>query len=446
MLQPAVKAEYYAMAESTSSGPSSSTAERGAAALSAVPGCTTDMSAAKNYYKRYRICLGHLNQKSVELNGQACRFCQACGSFHSCDAFEGDKKSCARKLKRHNERRSALKAARRAPRPAATKAQRSTAATGAAAAPSCSPKAAPAQLAVLPALGAALGAWTAVPAALAGQPGQCGMAELPGPSQQAGSGTALPALAARPPVRLPGLPAPGAAGPPCMAPAVLLAAHQQLRHQLWQQREQARLAQVAAAPQSSGGTGDPPGTPSHGAPGTPCHDRPSPHGAQLRSALRSPEAQPAPRPDVHQQLQELLQQQVRAAQQAQPSAAFGSLPSMASAASQSDTLRTSLPVAALGPAPLPGTWVPDNGALSAAEAPDARGPAPAAALPARAGGDGGAALPLGWTEPWAAATEPSWDDLYIDTPGDAFPSASRLGGGAKPMACCPACGGTGFLL
>lgn len=70
MLQPAVKAEYYAMAESTSSGPSSSTAERGAAALSAVtppgcrqprcqvPGCTTDMSAAKNYYKRYRICSG----------------------------------------------------------------------------------------------------------------------------------------------------------------------------------------------------------------------------------------------------------------------------------------------------------------------------------------------------------------------------------------------------
>eukprot|EP00887_Chlorella_sp_A99_P000934 scaffold5.g934.t1 len=38
---------------------------------------------------------------------------KACGRIHSIDEFEGDRRSCRRKLKRHNERRSAKKAARR---------------------------------------------------------------------------------------------------------------------------------------------------------------------------------------------------------------------------------------------------------------------------------------------------------------------------------------------
>jgi hypothetical protein len=43
--------------------------------------------------------------ESMVIQGRPQRFCQQCGRFHDCTEFEGTRKSCRRKLERHNERR-----------------------------------------------------------------------------------------------------------------------------------------------------------------------------------------------------------------------------------------------------------------------------------------------------------------------------------------------------
>jgi len=66
-----------------------------------------ELISEKTYYKRYRICVEHCNMHSLVLDGRRLRFCQQCGRFHELTEFEGQRKSCRRKLKRHNERRRA---------------------------------------------------------------------------------------------------------------------------------------------------------------------------------------------------------------------------------------------------------------------------------------------------------------------------------------------------
>jgi hypothetical protein len=39
------------------------------------------------------------------VEGQSIRFCQQCGRFQLLDEFDGDRRSCRRKLEKHNERR-----------------------------------------------------------------------------------------------------------------------------------------------------------------------------------------------------------------------------------------------------------------------------------------------------------------------------------------------------
>ncbi|XP_074589830.1 squamosa promoter-binding-like protein 9 [Curcuma longa] len=70
-----------------------------------VPGCEADISELKGYHKRHRVCLECANASSVELNGEQKRYCQQCGKFHVLANFDEGKRSCRRKLERHNKRR-----------------------------------------------------------------------------------------------------------------------------------------------------------------------------------------------------------------------------------------------------------------------------------------------------------------------------------------------------
>lgn len=73
--------------------------------LCQVDGCGEELVDAKKYYRRYRICQLHCNMPSMTVDGRRQRFCQQCGRFHDIGEFESAKRSCKRKLKRHNERR-----------------------------------------------------------------------------------------------------------------------------------------------------------------------------------------------------------------------------------------------------------------------------------------------------------------------------------------------------
>lgn len=70
-----------------------------------VPGCEIDISELKGYHRRHRVCLGCANAGAVVLDGQSKRYCQQCGKFHILSDFDEGKRSCRRKLERHNKRR-----------------------------------------------------------------------------------------------------------------------------------------------------------------------------------------------------------------------------------------------------------------------------------------------------------------------------------------------------
>ncbi|XP_027121161.1 squamosa promoter-binding-like protein 7 isoform X1 [Coffea arabica] len=70
-----------------------------------VTGCGADISELKGYHKRHRVCLQCANAGAVVLDGQSKRYCQQCGKFHILSDFDEGKRSCRRKLERHNNRR-----------------------------------------------------------------------------------------------------------------------------------------------------------------------------------------------------------------------------------------------------------------------------------------------------------------------------------------------------
>ncbi|XP_072959951.1 squamosa promoter-binding-like protein 9 isoform X2 [Typha angustifolia] len=70
-----------------------------------VPGCEADIRELKGYHKRHRVCLRCANASSVVLDGEHKRYCQQCGKFHILPDFDEGKRSCRRKLERHNKRR-----------------------------------------------------------------------------------------------------------------------------------------------------------------------------------------------------------------------------------------------------------------------------------------------------------------------------------------------------
>ncbi|CAI8590806.1 unnamed protein product [Vicia faba] len=76
-----------------------------ASARCQVPGCEVDISELKGYHRRHRVCLRCANAVTVLIDGEAKRYCQQCGKFHVLPDFDEGKRSCRRKLERHNTRR-----------------------------------------------------------------------------------------------------------------------------------------------------------------------------------------------------------------------------------------------------------------------------------------------------------------------------------------------------
>ncbi|KAF8765656.1 hypothetical protein HU200_008151 [Digitaria exilis] len=70
-----------------------------------VPGCEADIRELKGYHRRHRVCLRCAHVSAVMLDGVQKRYCQQCGKFHVLLDFDEDKRSCRRKLERHNKRR-----------------------------------------------------------------------------------------------------------------------------------------------------------------------------------------------------------------------------------------------------------------------------------------------------------------------------------------------------
>ncbi|CAN0915109.1 Squamosa promoter-binding protein 1 [Linum grandiflorum] len=67
--------------------------------------CTTDLSVAKPYHRRHKVCEYHSKAQVVLVSGMRQRFCQQCSRFHELPEFDDMKRSCRRRLAGHNERR-----------------------------------------------------------------------------------------------------------------------------------------------------------------------------------------------------------------------------------------------------------------------------------------------------------------------------------------------------
>ncbi|KAL3649889.1 hypothetical protein CASFOL_006292 [Castilleja foliolosa] len=70
-----------------------------------VEGCTFDLSKAKEYHRKHRVCDGHSKSPKVIVGGLERRFCQQCSRFHSLSEFDEKKRSCRKRLSDHNARR-----------------------------------------------------------------------------------------------------------------------------------------------------------------------------------------------------------------------------------------------------------------------------------------------------------------------------------------------------
>ncbi|KAK9751170.1 hypothetical protein RND81_02G247600 [Saponaria officinalis] len=70
-----------------------------------VEGCNVDLSAAKHYHRKHRVCESHSKSSRVVVHGHERRFCQQCSRFHGLSEFDQKKRSCRRRLSDHNARR-----------------------------------------------------------------------------------------------------------------------------------------------------------------------------------------------------------------------------------------------------------------------------------------------------------------------------------------------------
>ncbi|KAM0939385.1 putative transcription factor SBP family [Dioscorea sansibarensis] len=70
-----------------------------------VEGCRFDLSTAKEYHRKHRVCESHSKCPKVIVAGQERRFCQQCSRFHELSEFDLKKRSCRRRLSDHNARR-----------------------------------------------------------------------------------------------------------------------------------------------------------------------------------------------------------------------------------------------------------------------------------------------------------------------------------------------------
>ncbi|KHN34486.1 Squamosa promoter-binding-like protein 8 [Glycine soja] len=86
------------------------TTEPGSTILSNSPrcqaeGCNADLSQAKHYHRRHKVCEFHSKAATVIAAGLTQRFCQQCSRFHLLSEFDNGKRSCRKRLADHNRRR-----------------------------------------------------------------------------------------------------------------------------------------------------------------------------------------------------------------------------------------------------------------------------------------------------------------------------------------------------
>ncbi|XP_062229746.1 squamosa promoter-binding-like protein 12 isoform X2 [Phragmites australis] len=70
-----------------------------------VEGCRVDLSSAKDYHRKHKVCEAHSKAPKVVVAGLDRRFCQQCSGFHGLAEFDQNKRSCRRRLTHHNARR-----------------------------------------------------------------------------------------------------------------------------------------------------------------------------------------------------------------------------------------------------------------------------------------------------------------------------------------------------
>ncbi|XP_047328280.1 squamosa promoter-binding-like protein 14 [Impatiens glandulifera] len=70
-----------------------------------VDDCGEDLSNAKEYHRRHKVCEGHSKSSKAMVGNQMQRFCQQCSRFHLLTEFDEGKRSCRRRLAGHNKRR-----------------------------------------------------------------------------------------------------------------------------------------------------------------------------------------------------------------------------------------------------------------------------------------------------------------------------------------------------
>ncbi|KAL2319958.1 hypothetical protein Fmac_028927 [Flemingia macrophylla] len=68
-------------------------------------GCNADLSQAKHYHRRHKVCEFHSKAATVIAAGLTQRFCQQCSRFHLLSEFDNGKRSCRKRLADHNRRR-----------------------------------------------------------------------------------------------------------------------------------------------------------------------------------------------------------------------------------------------------------------------------------------------------------------------------------------------------
>ncbi|XP_027091717.2 squamosa promoter-binding-like protein 14 [Coffea arabica] len=67
--------------------------------------CEEDLSHAKDYHRRHKVCEFHSKATKALVSKQMQRFCQQCSRFHPLPEFDEGKRSCRRRLAGHNRRR-----------------------------------------------------------------------------------------------------------------------------------------------------------------------------------------------------------------------------------------------------------------------------------------------------------------------------------------------------
>ncbi|XP_022874032.1 squamosa promoter-binding-like protein 14 isoform X1 [Olea europaea var. sylvestris] len=70
-----------------------------------VDNCKEDLSMAKDYHRRHKVCEVHSKASKASVGKQMQRFCQQCSRFHPLSEFDEGKRSCRRRLAGHNRRR-----------------------------------------------------------------------------------------------------------------------------------------------------------------------------------------------------------------------------------------------------------------------------------------------------------------------------------------------------